>query len=348
MDLPWQRYTFSGSAKQVGLQMGECFQSSLKELIQLRYEAMAEYMELTTSSLKITFEQKTAAHERYLKSCDPLAHEEMVHVCQGAQVSVLDYLLTANMTDYRDHGDKEGCTSMVGRLSTGELYGAQTWDLGQENMKHVVLVDRAIAGRPRVIALSCAGYPPLAGMNEHGLGLGTTNIKTSEVGDGLGYQSLLQLGLWQKNVSSAKKAFKHHERCGSHTYWIVDDVKACQLDTSHRQCLCEIHENQALVRVNHPIPYSLKIHQLEEPSETSLTRLHRAKALLVCDHSVEDLMRIMGHRGDGIHSISRHTEDGTGITTNGCVIVIPQHRKIWACRGPSDTGDWSSFEFDQQ
>jgi hypothetical protein len=350
-DLPWKRYVFSGTAEQVGCQLGECFRSSLQELIELRYEAFSEYMKMPVASLKSQFKHHVTRQEQLLKTSDALAHQEMSSICRAASVTMFDHLLTANMTDYRDHGDAEGCTSMVGRLDSGELYGAQTWDLGVENMKHVVLVDRSITNRPRVVALSCAGYPPLTGMNEHGLGLGTTNIKTSEVGLGLGYQSLLQLGLWQRNVDEAKRSFQSHERCGSHTYWLVDELAACQLDTTHRQCCVESlrdHPYHPLVRVNHPIPESLKSVQLEEPSETSLARLRRAELSLTHVEGPQALKDVMGNREDGVHSISRHIEDGTGITTNGCVLLMPNQKKIWACRGPADIGDWISFEFDHR
>ena len=60
---------------------------------------------------------------------------------------------------------------------------------------------------------------------------------------------------------------------------------------------------------------------------------------------LEDLRRLFSDRSDGAESVNRYVEDGTGTSTNACMIAEPARGLVHACRGPADRGRWSEFSF---
>ena len=117
------------------------------------------------------------------------------------------------------------------------------------------------------------------GMNEHGLSIGTTNIKTRDTGLGLGYVNIIDLALKQKTARKASQKIHKLPRLASHTYWAVDDKEGFQIDTGHRFYQNINFNDEALVRTNHPVPQTLAQLQLEVPSKSSLMRKNRAEHL---------------------------------------------------------------------
>lgn len=348
MSVPWDCYRFRGSAEAVGSAQGECFSTSLKAMLALRFDAMAETLGATANALMERFEPLARLQWELLEKLHPMRYDELKALCRAGGVDALAYVLAVNMTDVRDHGDPEGCTSWVMSLPEHGYIGAQTWDLGVENLDHVVAVDKAIEGESRVISLSCAGFPPLVGMNEHGLCVGTTNIKVKDRGEGLGYQHLIDGMLQCPSVAQAQERLHLWPRLGTHTYWLLDSLGGAQCDFGFEHEGVEALVEEPLVRTNHPLSEVWVAKQLEPPQENSIRRLAKAKALLKHCKDLNDVEAVLCDRSEAENSISRWPEDGTGITTNGCVMALPQQRSLYLCRGDKNRHDWLRLSFDSE
>src|SRR5690606_11141422 len=133
---------------------------------------------------------------------DPKGFEELAGIAEGANLEApLLYTIT-NMTDMRDavllsakegepfdKASVEGCTSvLVPRTHTrsGLPLVGQTWDLNPPDVEFVVAIHRKPSDGPETFSVTCVGCHSLMGMNEHGLAVGTTNIKTFGSHEGVG------------------------------------------------------------------------------------------------------------------------------------------------------------------
>lgn len=346
-DLP--TFRFSGDAKTIGHAQGETFKTKLKELIQLRYEHTANYKNRSVSFLKKSLKAKAYQSWVYLQQHDKFSSQKIKALVQSSGVDLIDYLIISSVTDFRDIAqDPEGCTSMVLTNTHNQIIGAQTWDLAQANLPYVIMIHEAPDQAPERWTLNCYGTPPLMGMNEHGVAIGTTNIKTRDIGDGLGYVHLIDIALNGKTARSSVEKFRFLPRMASHTYWVVDSKDGFQIDTGHQFYQNFAYQDEPLVRTNHPIVEPLKNLQLEHPSLSSLMRKTQAENLLTnTPHNIHDIINILGDRHHGSESISRLISDNTGITTNACFVADPTHKEIWACRGPAQQGEWNCFQFEE-
>jgi len=344
-DLPLHH--FVGNAQNMGLAQGETFKSKLKELIQLRLEHLCNYKNVAQQDLKTHYTHSVQNMWSLLKKNDPHAYQQCRSILTASDVDSIYYLLCANITDFRDQSlDPEGCTSAVFKDNYGHMIGAQTWDLGSNNLPYVVMVHEQPEHGIERWTLNCYGFPALMGMNAHGVSIGTTNIKTRDIGPGLGYVHLIDKALKNSSARLACEQFRSLPRYASHTYWVIDEQDGYQIDTGHEffQSTCLI--NEPLIRTNHPIPKELQLQQLEKASNSSLLRLEKAQFLFECPiKNVSTIQNILSDRSHGKNSISRLEEDGEGVATNACFIANPKQRTIWACRGPAQKGQWHRLGF---
>jgi hypothetical protein len=64
-------------------------------------------------------------------------------------------------------------------------------------------------------------------------------------------------------------------------------------------------------------------------------------------HDPLSVRDVYADRADGVDSICRYPEDEQGTTTNACLVCEPESRRLWACRGPVDRGQWYEFAFER-
>lgn len=342
-------YRFSGDLTSMGHAQGETFKTQLQQLIELRFEHTAKYKKRSVQFLKNSLRERASKSWELLKQADKASAQKIQALVQAASVDLGDYLITASITDYRDISqDPEGCTSMVFSNHHNQLMAAQTWDLAEINMPHVIMIHEIPDRGHERWTLNCHGYPPLMGMNAEGVSIGTTNIKTRDVGDGLGYVHLIDIALNSSTARAAIEQFRKLPRMASHTYWVVDSRDGFQLDTGHQVYQSMAFDGEALIRTNHPTIEPLKHLQLAHPSLSSLMRKTQAEYLLSDPpQNIDHIKGILADRQNGSDAISRLSEDGTGITTNACFIADPNRKYIWACRGPAQKGEWNCFHFEE-
>ncbi len=363
----------AGTPAQMGRAHGEALGEDIRAFADQRLRAAKVYLRERGIRDEAAFVDLGRRCLEQLKLWDRDGWDEHHAVAAGAGIAA-DLLYTAcNLTDLRDvitlpddrqsvvgHGRKphaprhappaeaEGCSAMLvtgAASASGEVIAGQTWDLNPPDLDFVVAFDRQPAAGPRAFTVTCAGCPSLIGLNEHGVALGTTNIKVRGARVGIPYLSLLHRALRARTREEAAAVISGADRAAAHTYWIADAAGAldleCTADRSVRR-----DADGALFRTNHCLVGDHQRLEGEPPSASSLARLARVDgALNAQPHSVETIKRLMADRSDGVDSVNRFAEDNQGTSTNACVIAVPARRELHACRGSADRGEWIRLTF---
>jgi isopenicillin-N N-acyltransferase-like protein len=300
-----------------------------------------------------TFRNLGAACLEAVRAWDATGHAEHLAVAAAANVDAVDLFTAGNMTDIRDIlalprvADAEGCsTALVPASHTlgGYVIASQTWDLNPTDLDYVVAVERRPADGPRTWSVTCCGCPSLIGMNEHGVCVGTTNIKTRGSRIGIPYMAVLHRAIRSRTRAEAAAIYESVPLAAAHTYWAADAAGVtdweCTPDSRVRR------DGGPLYRTNHCLVPDHAARQGEAATASSQARLARLGAVLNAGRQdVNTIRQLFADRSDGVDSINRFTEDGQGTTTNACFIGIPQTRELHACRGSADRGTWVSFRF---
>lgn len=348
----------SGSARELGRGHGEAFRESISAFVSQRLEAAREYMGERLPN--VDFQQFLALGRECLevaRKWDPQGTEEHEGIAEGAgQDSALLYTV-ANMTDIRDvlllpppPGD-DGCTSFLlppALTKSGQVLVGQTWDLNPQDLEYVLAVHRVPDEGPETWSVGCVGCLTLVGMNQHGLAVGTTNIKVRGSRPGIGYLSLLHRMIRAKTREEAGTIVETAPRSAAHTYWAADAGGALEYEVSAQDFVRREAKLEPVARTNHCLaPRHIPL-QGEPTNSSSKARLERMGQILSAGaHDIESMRQAFADRSDGVDSIARFPEDNQGTATNSCVIARPESREIWACKGPSQRGAWQRLQFER-
>ena len=199
LDLP--QLTVAGSRRRLGHEQGEAFREKIESFVEQRLEALSQSLgERGRRSGVADFLALGEACLEAARVWDPEGTEEHIAIAEAARVPAATLYATSNMTDVRDvllysaGADSEGCTACLLPANLTERQGilvAQTWDLNPSDLDYVVAIRRRPENGPESVSITCVGCLSLVGMNEHGLSVGTTNIKSKDVQIGVGYLSLI-------------------------------------------------------------------------------------------------------------------------------------------------------------
>lgn len=295
--------------------------------------------------------------ERY----HPAGYEELAGIAEGSGMDLVRVWVMNALTDLRDIAaytdvarwaplvDGEGCSSFVlqgDRAADGTAYVGQTWDLSTSNMPFVRLLRRRPKDGPSTLCLTTVGCLSLIGMNEAGIAVGTTNIRTLDARAGVCYLDVLHKALHQTDFESAVHEMVDAPRAGAHYFYVADaEGRAAGLE-----CSAAKH-----ARIDVPAgPYVHCNHVLEEqnaaleaPGTPVLSSHHRQGRLAALleggrQHTAEDLMGFLADHEGAELSICRH--DYNGISSNGSVIMNPATRRLWAVHGPACEGTWQGYD----
>jgi len=287
-----------------------------------------------------------------LKSWDLAGWTEHHGVAAGAGVDPVELYAACNLTDIRDaacfrpiaaSAESEGCTTALVpavRSATGAPLAAQTWDLNPPDLAFVIAVRRRPLDGPATVSVTCAGCPNLMGINAEGLAFGTTNLKVHGVRSGVPYLSLLHRLSRCRDRAEASAQLRAAPRAAAHSYWLADPSGIEDWECTAQTVLARDGDGP-LCRTNHCLDAGNAKREDEAPSSSSLARLATARAALSAPQvGVDGLRALFADRSQGVDSINRYVEDGTGTSTNACMIAEPRERRIHACRGPADRGTW--------
>jgi isopenicillin-N N-acyltransferase like protein len=344
-----------GDATALGHQQGEAMRELINAFIQQRLDAFDVYSRERGGPSVGQFLTTGSACLRVYEQWDPEGAAENAAIAQAAGVSPESLYASTNMTDVRDvlllaaPKEDEGCTSMLvpaAGAKGGEVIVGQTWDLNPTDLDFVVAVHRKPNSGPETWSVTVAGALSLTGMSELGVAVGTTNIKTRRSRVGVGYLSLLHRAIRAESAAEARACVRSAPRAAAHTYWLADSDGASELECDPESVVERRAERVPLARTNHCIATPLLAAEGEPPTVSSQRRLARAEAeLRAAPQDIASLQALMRDRTDGVDSINRYTEDEQGTTTNACLIAVPARRKLWACRGPADRGEWVELRF---
>lgn len=353
----------AGTPTQMGQAQGEHWRDLIQEFIQVRFAAVDQYTRDRGRAQGANGLLDVGAHSLALtERWDADSMAEHRGIAAGANVDPVELYTITNMTDMRDAlilsgkpraevppADAEGCSSLVlpGSLTAdGKPMAGQTWDLNPTDVAYVVGVKRKPNTGPQTWSVTCAGCLSLVGINEHGVSVGTTNVKTWGSRPGVGYLALLHRALQAPNAKTAAQWISEAPRAGAHTYWLVDAHSQIALEASAEHVLRREAEDAGLCQTNHCLtPEHIAI-QGEPGSDSSHARIARLEAVAAQGgHTVESLKALFADRSDGLLSINRYHEDEQGTATNAVFIAQPADRRAFACRGPADRGAWIELNF---
>lgn len=360
MALQLPQLTVTGTPAQMGEQYGAHFRDMIHAFVGDRISAVTAYLEgVGRPGTGPLFEAGAACLEQ-LKGFDPQGYAEHCGIAEGAGLDPVQLFTTANMTDIRDIiaypddpivVEDEGCTAAFlppPITAGGNALQGQTWDLNGPDVEYVIALHQLPDDGPETWTVTCAGCQTLMGMNEYGIAVGTTNLKTFGAKVGIPYLSVLHLALRQKTLAEASAVIERAPVAGSHSYWVGDAEQAVEWERTAQSAHSRSTKDGAMVRSNHCL-IDANVARETDLSPTTFERYDRMEQLLAAstDHTVETLKTAFADRSDGAKSINRIAEDNSGATTNAVIAVDPAMLDFHACRGQADRGEWVQLAFER-
>ena len=355
-----EQLTVRGGYKEMGIEYGAHFQARIRAFIEMRLTSAEKYFKDwkrgSVDELKEVGRACWAEAQRF----HPAGAREHLGIAQGAGVDPELLYTTTNMTDMRDvvllpdvspPSEDEGCTSALippqNAINSVGLFG-QTWDLNPPDIEFIVALHRVPDDGLETWTITCTGCQTLVGMNEHGISVGTTNLKTWRSRVGVGYLSVLHKAVSQPTDNRVREVFQTAPVAGAHSYWYGSPEGGEEWERSPKGAYLRSTEEGPIGRSNHCLFEGHQEVEGIEPTESSRSRYQRVTELLNAEpHSVETLKALFSDRAQGIYSINRYPEDDQGTTTNAVAISDPASRTLYACRGPADRGAWVALNFER-
>lgn len=336
-----------GSARQMGEQFGEACRVPIAELLERRLSNAVEQARVY-GGREVERSQLLDLARRCLDVArleTPVAFRELEGIARGAAQSTEAMWAMNQLTDLRDlaafgAGD-EGCTAVLVPPS-GSTVGwcwAQTWDLATDNMPFVRRVVRANAEGPSTRSVTLTGCLSLMGVNEHGLSVGTTNLRATDNRIGVGYLDLIHEALHRADSSAALDVLRGSTRAAAHYYLVCDASSGFGLECTARMEV-EVRPDAPFVHTNHMLFDATRMVEVAgTPMKSSRARLARMQALSSSKKASPSLMQAwLADREQGEDAIERR--DFAGISTNAAVVFAPAQGQAWAVHGPPSSGRW--------
>jgi isopenicillin-N N-acyltransferase-like protein len=281
---------------------------------------------------------------------DPEGFRELEGIAAGCGQPVEEVLTMNGLTDLRDAlawgaAEAEGCTSVMvpPRASeTGAAFAGQTWDLATDNAPHVLAVAREPSNAPRTYTVTTEGCLSLMGINDLGVAVGTTNLRTRDARPGVPYLSLIHRALRCESAEEAAQQIEGATRAGAHFYYLLDSSGAlfaleCTARRSRRLRLSA----SPFVQCNHCQAPAHQSSEADTPERSSRARMRRMRDLIAGRSAplrADHLREAFADGGGGPLAICR--DDFSGISTNAAVVLEPGANKLHACLGLPDRAPW--------
>ncbi len=339
----------------MGEAFGEACRESIHGLATLRLEAAQSFVQQHTGQHLLEPQLLSEAHAALAVSAswDPTTHAEFLGIARGANLTPERLFILQGLTDLRDRmafydeAQAEGCSSLIlkgERTQGGHLLAGQNWDLETSNMDYVVLVRRKPADAPETVSLTLTGCLSLIGLNNEGVGVGTTNLIFRENQTGIHYLQLIHRLLRSRTVAEAAAVVEQAPRMAAHYYYLVDaGGQGIGLECSARKVHRFQPEGGRLVRCNHALHPEFQLLEPLATPESTCFRQQRLEALIDTHDgpiSVEDLKAFFADHEGGELSLCRHRNMPGNVSTNAAVILSPQTGELHACRGQAHAGEW--------
>jgi len=361
--------TFAGTPRHIGEAIGEACRDNIHELYRRRVDnAIAQALKygrqtVTEADLIEVAARSLEATRHY----DPTTFTELEGLAAGSDLPLVKLLAMNGLTDFRDvlswpapavpalpavpaipalPLDDGGCTALLAQrdATDGQILCGQTWDLATDNLPFVLGVVRRPTGLPATATLTTDGCLSLIGLNEHGLAVGTTNIRTTDARPGVNYLSIIHKALAQTSFEAAIAAITDAPRAGAHYYYVADahgraTTLECSARHAHRRDLdagVAVHANHCLLPANRDI-------EGNPPNASSLHRQARLEHLATTRPITARLMQSFFADTDGqTNAICR--DDFDGLNTNGAVVMAPERRELHLVHGVPSANPWHTLQ----
>ncbi|MBX2812066.1 MAG: C45 family peptidase [Myxococcales bacterium] len=352
-----------GAPRDMGTAFGEICREAISELYTLRLENALTQAELYGGHKvdELGLLQLAEQCLRAVRAYTPEGLEELEGVAAASGLTLAQVWMMNSLTDVRDvaaYGykgspslaavDGEACSSAVvppPRSRTGQILTVQTWDLSTDNMPFVRVVRRVPTVGPATLAMTTVGCLSLIGLNECGLGVGTTNLRTTDTRVGIGYLDVIHKALGTSTFEGASRVIVDAPRAAAHYYYLVSEADRAQgFECSATQVQTIPIIEDVYVHCNHCLCPSLL--GLEAQGTPMASSHHRQQRMTDLAQEVPrlDPIRLQAWCADmygGDLAINRKNVDG--ISTNASVVMNPAERTLWFIHGPADLGSW--FEY---
>ena len=344
-----------GTPKVMGECFGETFREDIQEFYALRLNnaltQAAQYgdRKLLEGDVLSVASECLSITEGY----DRDGYLELVSTARAANLSPEQLWSLNGLTDLRDilawsdlsvYGG--GCSSFIvqGDLTAdGHVLCGQTWDLATDNMPYVIGVNRVPHDGPQTWCLTTVGCLSLIGMNEEGLAIGTTNLRTKDAQSGICYLSIIHKVLAQKEFEPAINCITKAQRAGGHYYYLCDaqDNAAAIECTAQNHVLKRVTQGHH-VECNHIVSEEQRGLEADTPKASSLCRISRMNHLIASADpgslGPENMIGFLSDHEDGDGAICRH--DLNDVSSNGAVVMSPANHSMTACHGYPCSADW--------
>jgi isopenicillin-N N-acyltransferase like protein len=355
--------TLEGTPKVMGETFGAQFRAEIRELYKLRVaNALAQAKEYGGRNV----DEGTLM--RVSRGCLPISeaydregYAELVGISTGADMTIEQIFAMNGLTDLRDvlafgdpaeWGDRsqieEGCSSFVIQkdlTADGKTLVGQTWDLATDNMPFVIAVQRKPKDRPSTWTMTTVGCLSLIGMNDAGIAIGTTNIRTKDSRTGVTYLQIIHRALREKTLAGVSACIVDAPRAGAHYYYAADaNGGAIAVECTAARALKTEIKSGYYVHCNHVLDAAHKPLEAVGPYESSICRQSRMGELIAKEQqagrpiTVETAKAMLADHDGEKNAICRH--DYAGISSNGSVIISPEARRMWTCHGPACKASW--------
>ena len=223
LNFPIFEYKKGQSLFHSGIQHGEEFRDSIKELSEIRRELMLKKNPNLSTQLSSLAAQQWDINKKFM----PKIHKELEGICQGANVSKEDIVILNNYTDFRDITlPDEGCSTIYFNKD-GKSYSGQTWDMHRSAQNFLCLLKINPSEEypdQELLVLSLVGCLALMGINNHGVLLGVNNINTTDAQPGVIWPSLVRETLNGQNFLESKKILHSIPVTSGHNYILSDST----------------------------------------------------------------------------------------------------------------------------
>ena len=350
--------TFTGTPRHIGEAFGEASRDNIHELYRRRVDnAIAQALKYGGQTVTEADLLGVAARSlEPTRHYDPTSFTELEGLAAGADLPLVKLLAMNGLTDFRDvlswpasadpaAIDTGGCTAILAHrdATDGQVLCGQTWDLATDNLPFVLGVVRRPTDLPATVTLTTDGCLSLIGLNEHGLAVGTTNIRTTDARPGVNYLSIIHKALAQTSFDAAVATIVDAPRAGAHYYYVADahgraTTLECSARHAHRLDLTSgvaVHANHCLLPANRAIEGT-------PPNASSLHRQARLERLATARPITAGLMQSFFADTDGQNNaICR--DDFDGLNTNGAVVMAPERREIHLVHGVPSKNPWHTL-----
>jgi len=345
----------AGSPRDIGEAFGEISRPEIHELYRRRVDnAIAQALKYGGQKVDEGMLLAVAAASiDVTRDYHPAGMDELEGIAAGADLSLVKVLAMNGLTDFRDAlswpgnaaadgtVDLGGCTAIVVQKDRAQaLIAGQTWDLATDNLPFVIGMVRAPKGGPVTRTLTTDGCLSLIGLNDRGIAIGTTNIRTKDARPGVNYLSIIHRALAAESFEAAVEAVVTAPRAGAHFYYVADNERValleCSAQVAHRHDLAKgvaVHANHCLLAENQAIEGS-------PPTSSSRFRQVRMEALAnEAGRLTPELVQgFFADVAGGSDAICR--DDIDGLNTNGAVVMMPEHGTIRIVHGVPSRGSW--------